>query len=75
MRRYYRCKDINIISNSDNSRGETLNRSDEKKEIKKVKFDFCKKKDNTIRSLNEVEHFLCDLKSLGKYIKLYYLFK
>lgn len=75
MRRFYRCKDINIISNSNNFRSETLNRSDEKNEKKKVKFDFCKKKDNTIRSLNEVEHFLCDLKDLGKYIKLYYLLK
>lgn len=74
MRKFYRCNDINIISN--NSRGETLNRSEEKKkEKKKIKFDFKKKKDNTIRSLNEVEHFLCDLRGLGKYIKLYYLLK
>ena len=71
MRRYYRHKDINIISNLDNSRGEPP-KINNKKEIK---FDFKRKKDNTIRSLNEVENFLCDLKGLSKYIKLYYLFK
>ena len=73
MRRYYRHKDINIISNADNSRGNSCN--DKHKDKKKIKFDFKKKKDNTIRSLNEVENFLCDLKGLCKYIKLYYLLK
>lgn len=73
MRRYYRHKDINIISNLDNSRGEPPKANNDNK--KKIKFDFKRKKDNTIRSLNEVENFLCDLKGLSKYIKLYYLFK
>lgn len=44
----------------------------EKKEIKKEKkIDFIQKKDNTIHSLFEVEHFLCDLKKLLNTIKLY----
>lgn len=74
MRRYFRSNDINIISNSNDSRGDSKN-CDNKNDKKKVCFDFKKKKDNTIRSLNEVENFLCDLKGLSKYIKLYYLFK
>ncbi len=73
MRRYYRSKDINIISNNNNSRGDSCKNKHSDK--KKIKFDFKKKKDNTIRSLNEVENFLCDLKGLFKYIKLYYLLK
>ena len=73
MRRYYRHKDINIISNLDNSRGEPPKINNDN--MKKIKFDFKRKKDNTIRSLNEVENFLCDLKGLAKYIKLYYLLK
>lgn len=44
----------------------------EKKEIKKEKkIDFISKKDNTINSLFEVEHFLCNFKKLINTIKLY----
>ncbi len=44
----------------------------EKKEIKKGnKIDFIQKKDNTIHSLFEVEHFLCDFKKVLNTIKLY----
>jgi hypothetical protein len=74
MRRYYRHKDINIISNSNDSRVETSEKPN-KDNSKKVKFDFKNSKNNTMRSLNEVESFLRDLKGLSKYIKLYYLFK
>ena len=42
-----------------------------KKNIKEKKIDFIKKKDNTICSLFEVEHFLCDFKKLINTIKLY----
>lgn len=43
-----------------------------KKEIKKEKkIDFIKKKDNTIHSLFEVEHFLCNFRKLVNTIKLY----
>ena len=41
----------------------------------KSKFNFLKKKETTISSLFEVEHFLTDLKHLWKYIKLYKYFK
>ena len=41
-----------------------------KKNKKEKKIDFIKKKDNTICSLFEVEHFLCDFKKLINTIKL-----
>lgn len=42
---------------------------------KKQKFSFtCFKKD-TCKSLNDVEHFLCDFNTFFKYIKLYNLLK
>ena len=48
----------------------------EKKEIKKEKkIDFISKKDNTIYSLFQVEHFLCDFKKLINTIKLYKIIK
>lgn len=42
-----------------------------KKNKKEKKIDFIKKKNNTICSLFEVEHFLCDFKKLINTIKLY----
>ena len=42
---------------------------------KKKKFDFRTKKENTLNSLNEVEHFLYDYKHFVKYMKLYKWFK
>lgn len=42
---------------------------------KKNKFDFKKKKENTLASLNEVEHFLYNYKHFMKYVKLYKWFK
>lgn len=42
---------------------------------KKSKFDFKKKKENTLRSLREVEYFLNDFKRISKHIKLYKLLK
>ena len=48
----------------------------EKKEIKKEKkIDFITKKDNTIHSLFQVEHFLCEFKKLINTIKLYKILK
>ena len=41
----------------------------------KKKISFCEKKDNTIRSLQEVEHFLCNWKKALKAIKLYHILK
>lgn len=42
------------------------------KEMKKEnKIDFIQKKDNTIHSLFEVEHFLCNFKKMLNTIKLY----
>lgn len=42
---------------------------------KKKKLDFkCIKKD-TCKSLNDVEHFLCDFNSFVRYLKLYKLMK
>ena len=74
MRRYVRrTGDINIIPST---RGNEQQKQDtQKREKKKIKFDFKKKKDNTLRSLYDVEHFLSDFKHLKKYIKLYFLLK
>lgn len=41
----------------------------------KEKFNFAQKKNNTIKSLTEVENFLHDFKKIGKYIKLYKILK
>lgn len=50
------------------------NRNDERGE-KKSNFDFKTKKENTLRSLKEVECFLNDFKRISKHIKLYKLLK
>ena len=42
-----------------------------KKDLKKKKFDFKRKKENTINSLFEVEHFLCNIKKICNTIDLY----
>ena len=39
------------------------------------KFNFSQKKENTISSLKEVEHFLYNYKNFIKYVKLYKLFR
>ena len=39
------------------------------------KFDFKKKKENTLASLYEVENFLFNYKNFMRYVKLYKLFK
>ena len=46
----------------------------DKKEPKK-KFDFKKRKENTVKSLFEIEHFLRDFKQVAKGIKFYKVFK
>lgn len=42
---------------------------------KEKKFDFNNYKNNTIHSLNEVEHFLRNFKNFSKYLKLYKILK
>lgn len=44
-------------------------------EYKNKKFDFKTKKNNTLKSLNEVEYFLRNIKKMKKYINLYKIFK
>lgn len=77
MRRYIRkSNDINIINSFPaENRGENKKKDNPKNKKKKIKFDFKKKKENTLRSLNEVEHFLSDFKCFSRYIKLYFLLK
>lgn len=41
----------------------------------KKSFDFQKRKENTLASLNEVENFLFNYKHFIKYVKLYKLFR
>lgn len=62
-------KGINIIAN-DSKRSE-----DSSDTRKKNKIDFKEKKENTLNSLFEVEHFLEDFKHFSKYAKLYFLLK
>lgn len=50
------------------------NRGDNK-ENKKEKFNFKEKKENTVHSLFEVEHFLCNLRNFCKGVKLYQIIK
>ena len=45
------------------------------KKKKKIKIDFKKKKDNTIKSLNDVENFLRNFKKISNYTRIYKLFK
>lgn len=45
--------------------------SPENRGEKKKKFDFAQKKENTIRSLSEVEHFLCNLNQVVKGVKIF----
>ena len=40
-------------------------------DIKKNKIDFKQKKDNILKSLDEVELFLNNIKDFSKYLKLY----
>lgn len=42
---------------------------------KKKKINFAEKKENTISSLFEVEHFLCNFKKLINTVKLYHILK
>lgn len=44
-------------------------------EKKKEKFNLKEKKENTMRSLFEVEHFLRDFKKFSKGMKLFHLMK
>ncbi len=62
------CKynDINIIPNSNYRMSSN---------VKKNKDNFKKYKDNSIRSLYEIENFLCNFCNLKKFIKFYNFFK
>lgn len=42
---------------------------------KKQKFDFKKTKENTVHSLFEVEHFLCNLQQITKGVRLFHILK
>ena len=69
MPNLYRCENNNIIQ----KRGEEKSSPKNLSKKKKINFKCCK--DNTLCSLNEVEHFLRNFNSFTKYIKLYKLFK
>ncbi len=51
---------------------EQLNRGETPK---KEKFNFKEKKENTVHSLFEVEHFLCDFRNICKGLKLYQILR
>lgn len=74
MPNLYRCENKQLIEKEkhlENKKGHGKNFSPPKK--KKLNFKTCK--NNTIKSLNEVEHFLRDFKHFSKYIKLYKILK
>ena len=50
-------------------------KTEDKEEKNKKPLNFKIKKENTLNSLNEVEHFLHNYKHFSKYIKLYKWFK
>lgn len=70
----YRCENKQLLEKRNNLENE---KRGEKKPSppKKKKLNFKTCKDNTIKSLNEVEHFLRDFKHFSKYIKLYKILK
>ena len=65
---------LNIYRETDNVEyREYLTKNNDKK--KKKKRSFKELKGNTIKSLNEVEYFLTNIKTFSKHIKVYKIFK
>ena len=64
---------MNNFNNLNNKNNLEKNNRGEKNPPPKKHFDFKCCKDNTIKSLYDVEHFLC--KHFMKYIKLYKIMK
>lgn len=65
--------DKNINKKTINTLNEKRGVSNEK--IKNNKFDFKQKRQNTVKSLSEVESFLRNFKKICNYIKLYKIIK
>lgn len=65
--------DKNINKKKMNTLNEKRGVSNEK--IKNNKFDFKQKRQNTVKSLSEVESFLRNFKKICNYIKLYKIIK
>ena len=75
MRDFYRIEGKRI-DNFTEDWAEEINQKDEYRSArKKNKKDFNIYKKNTIKSLNEVEHFLRDFNHFMKYVKLYKILK
>lgn len=70
MPNIYRCENNSIMQKRGKENSPSKNNLPKKK---KLNFKCCK--DNTLCSLNEVEHFLRNFNGFMKYIKLYKLFK
>ena len=66
---------MNNFNNLKNKINLEKNNRGEKNPPPKKHFDFKCCKDNTIKSLYAVEHFLCNFKHFMKYIKLYKIMK
>ncbi len=69
MPNLYRCENNNIMKRGE-KKSPPKNNSQKKK---KLNFKTCK--NNTLCSLNEVEHFLNNFNSFIKYVKLYKMFR
>lgn len=64
--------DKHLLNSSTN---EYKNNTYTKNTKKNKKFNFCEKKENTIKSLNNVEFFLRDFHRFKNYIKLFKFMK
>lgn len=74
MSNLYRCENTLSLEKIKDKQYEKRGRkSSSKSKKKKLNFKTCK--NNTINSLNEVEHFLRNFNGIVKYIKLYKILK
>lgn len=73
MPNLYRCENEELLEKRNYSEHER--KEERKPSPPKKKIDFKSYKNNTVKSLNEVEHFLRNFKQFSKYIKLYKILK
>lgn len=73
MANLYRCENKQLLEKRNDSEHEK--KEEKKPSSPKKKIDFKSYKNNTVKSLNEVEHFLRNFRQFSKYIKLYKILK
>lgn len=73
MASLYRCENNQFLENRNNCEYEK--KEERNTPPPKKKNNFKSYKNNTVKSLNEVEHFLRNFREFSKYIKLYKILK